>query len=170
MFLLLYFVFLCVLSFSSMNFSEIFWIFLVFYFKCWLCHSSSSLGHDYQSKQRIPVFHLPSLSSTSSGGKTFPSQPRNVIFPACRGSFHTGPQTAPVQVGGHCLIKPAELHHLRKSSARSSGHIVLRNSGKISFAPFTAEGLSVGLRRSLMYSSHHQTMSWVEVSSVASLL
>lgn len=127
----------------------------------------------HQSKQTIPVFHLPSLSSTSSGGKTFPSQPRNVIFPACRGSFHTGPQTAPVQVGGHCLIKPAELHHLRKSSTRSSGHIALRNSGKISFAPFTvstAEGLSVGLRRSLMYSSHHQTMSWVEVSSVASLL
>lgn len=127
----------------------------------------------HQSKQTIPVFHLPRLSSTSSGGKTFPSQPRNVIFPACRGSFHTGPQTAPVQVGGHCLIKPAELHHLRKSSTRSSGHIALRNSGKISFAPFTvstAEGLSVGLRRSLMYSSHHQTMSWVEVSSVASLL
>lgn len=127
----------------------------------------------HQSKQTIPVFHLPSLSSTSSGGKTFPSQPRNVIFPACRGSFHTGPQTAPVQVGGHCLIKPAELHHLRKSSTRSSGHIALRNSGKISFAPFTvstAEGLSVGLRRSLMYSSHHQTMSWVEVSRVASLL
>lgn len=114
----------------------------------------------HQSKQPIPVFHLPSLSSTSSGGKTFPSQPRNVIFPACRGSFHTGPQTAPVQVGGHCLIKPAELHHLRKSSTRSSGHMTLRNSRKISFTVSTAEGLSVGLRRSLILTPPNYVLSW----------